>query len=104
MKLDIPNEDGVSIRETLTSLFKAHGIRDERLDSEPELNFVEAQYFSWFWDLNAARQGTGFGASPISWLEMEAWSRMTCIPFKPWEFSLFRVLDNVYLKALNDAV
>lgn len=45
----------------------------------------------------ANRRGSnGFGANPISWAEIEAFSRLTRTHLTPWEVEIIETLDNLY--------
>lgn len=55
----------------------------------------------WFCELSAARTGTGFGANPISFSEIEAWAKMTRSKPTPREVLLIRKLDAVSLRFIN---
>lgn len=47
----------------------------------------------WFCDLSSARTGSGFGANPISYVEIAAWARLTGNDPTPWEVSVLRRMD-----------
>ena len=49
-----------------------------------------------FRDLSATRGGTGYGPLPISFAEIEAWSRLGGT-LEPWEIDLIRELDRVWM-------
>lgn len=49
-----------------------------------------------FLEMSIARGGTGYGALPISFLEIEAWSRLRGA-LEPWEVDLIRKLDRVWM-------
>lgn len=50
----------------------------------------------------AARRGSnGFGPNPITWLEMDAFSRLTGIRLAPWEIEVVELLDEMHRRYLN---
>ena len=49
--------------------------------------------WDWFCELDAARAGNGFGSNPITFVDLEAWSRLTGRRFRPWEVDVIRSLD-----------
>lgn len=49
--------------------------------------------------LHAARTGNGMGPNPITYGELDAYSRMTGAAFDPWEVRAIRALDDAYLAA-----
>lgn len=52
----------------------------------------------WFFELNSARGSTGFGLSPISYTELQAWARITSTPIEPEEIRLIKALDAEWLR------
>lgn len=42
-------------------------------------------------------EAAGMGAVPVSWGEIDAWCRRTCIRLAPWEARLIRRLSTEYL-------
>jgi len=54
-----------------------------------------------FLDLNAARTSSGFGANPLSYREMESFSRLTGHPLAPWQVDLITAMDHAILAAMN---
>ncbi|KWT70775.1 hypothetical protein APY04_0836 [Hyphomicrobium sulfonivorans] len=47
------------------------------------------------------RKGCGFsGAEPITWPEIDAYTRQTRTSFAPWEIELLEELDGLYLEVL----
>lgn len=54
--------------------------------------------WEWYFELAQSRQQTGFGVSPISWQEMDAWARITGVTLYPWLAMCFRAMDQAWLK------
>lgn len=48
--------------------------------------------WEWFWDLRAAAPD-GFGRSPITYQEIDAWIRCTGLEPRPWEIRAIRAMD-----------
>lgn len=42
-------------------------------------------------------EAAGMGSGPISWLQIDAWSRLTGVTLAPWEARLLRRLSSEYL-------
>jgi hypothetical protein len=42
-------------------------------------------------------EAAGMGVVPISWREIDAWQRQTCVAIEPWEKRLLRRLSAAYL-------
>lgn len=74
------------------------GVLPERLKEAPELPHTLAYVWDWFLDLNSSRQHTMEGEAPISYLEIDAWIRVTRVEVSPWEVALIRRLDKVRFK------
>jgi len=51
-----------------------------------------------FWRLAARRQSTGFGLARISWMEIDAFVRLSGLRLAPWEIELIEEIDDLYLK------
>ena len=43
------------------------------------------------------RRGGGLGASPISWADIDGYSRLTGCNLTPWEVEVIEELDSVFL-------
>ncbi len=51
-----------------------------------------------FLALHRARSSSGFGPNPISWAEIEAYSRLNWLFLDPWEVDTIRSLDEAYME------
>lgn len=67
----------------------------------PEIPADLVYLWRWFLDLNGARQGSGFGPSPISWGELNAYFRLHDIDPAAWELKLLRRLDHLALEVMS---
>jgi len=56
-----------------------------------------AYCLAWFDELSRTRSSNGFGQNPISYAEIDAWSRLTNIELTPLEVSAIMRLDSAYL-------
>jgi hypothetical protein len=99
MALAEKQSDGATLREHLQAV--ARQIRK----MPPELAELTAvrcpvllQYL-WqaFLELSSARGSTGFGPAPLSFLEIESWSRLTHRTLTGWQINVLKQLDSVYL-------
>lgn len=93
--MDWPDKDGVTLRKRLKHVAK-HGIRDERLDDEPEIPDAAVDLWGWFWELDGGRQ-SGMSQNPLLWSEIESWGRQMRARLTPWELSVIRAMDRAYL-------
>lgn len=99
---EIDPETKVSYRETLQGLLDRARTDERRVELEAELAVLplprELDYL-WraFWRLAGRRQSTGFGPARISWMEIDAFVRLSGVRFTPWEIELIEELDDLYL-------
>ena len=56
-----------------------------------------------YYELHAARGSNGFGANPISYSELEAYSRLMRRGLGPWEVKMLRRIDSIFLAASGKA-
>lgn len=89
-------DDGSTIRHHLECEFRQTGIMPEQL-RQPEFPVHLEQVWSYFSELNRARCGNGFGANPLSYVEIAAWNSLTDAQVTPLEVQIIRALDNLYL-------
>lgn len=78
-----------------------------RLEMEEQLAlppFPEAVRYLWkaFWDLRSRRGGNGFGPSPLSWSDIDAYNRLTGAQFAPWEVQILTAVDDTWLVSFQD--
>lgn len=57
----------------------------------------------WFVELSAARGSNGWGPNPISYLDIEAWSRLTRTIINPAEVRAIIALDQAFLTERAEA-
>lgn len=75
---------------------------DRRAELEQEL-YLPARppaldyLWSIYWRLRRRNGGNGFGVTPISWQEIDAYLRHARIVLAPWEVSIIEDLDDAYL-------
>ena len=53
--------------------------------------------WEWFLELSLARP-VGYGPTPISFSEIEAYSRLMCVEITPWEVEQLRLIDRLAIK------
>jgi len=84
------------LREHLQAAYRQTGRKPADLDGPPcppELAYV----WSWFCQLSNGRT-RGMGASPITWLDFDAWSRVTGVGLTAFERECITALDAEYLR------
>lgn len=67
----------------------------------PQLPLELGYLWGWYCELANARTSNGFGANPITWVDMCAWAAMTGNKPEPWEIRAIMRLDGAFLKAMN---
>lgn len=80
---------------------------DERLNIErrlegPPLPFPLRHIWQWFFELSDARSSGGMGPASISYQDIAAWSRLTGHRPSPWEVSVIRDLDRLWMSIIPD--
>jgi len=68
-----------------------------RLLDGPQLPVDCMHLWFWFLELSAARGSNGFGPNPLSFHDIEAWSRLTNTVIRPNELRALIALDHAYL-------
>ena len=68
----------------------------------PKLPPEVVHIWNTFVQLAAARGGSGFGPQPISYTEIEAFSRVMDMPLAPWEVAAIRALDDAYFEVKSE--
>jgi len=53
--------------------------------------------WAFFLELNQARSGSGFGANPISYTEILAWSQLTERNLSAFEVSAIKAVDRLFM-------
>lgn len=95
-------EDGATRRAHIEAAV-ASGMDPAELDvpaCPPEMLYL----LGWFLEVSAGRGGNGWGGyNPLSWGEIEAWSRLTGRNLQPFEVGALRQLDGIFLRTLNKA-
>jgi hypothetical protein len=56
-----------------------------------------AYLWSAFLRLHCRRGSNGFGASPLSWSEIDAFCRLSGVRLAPWEVEIVEALDDAYM-------
>ena len=92
--------NGVPYRAHLEHLEKITGERDPELDVPP---FPEPLRRLWdkFLSLHEGRTYGINGANPITYLDMDAWMRVTRNSLAPWEVTSIMKIDKAWIKVIN---
>jgi hypothetical protein len=99
-ELDKSLGDGSTLRETLLFQQRMYGFTDPRLKEKP-LSYIAIPLWNTFWTLHNTRQATQFGFQPITYLEIDAYSRLMQAEFEPYEVEILKKMDMAFLQKLN---
>ena len=87
---------GVTRRDELKQVEKQTRKSQPELDKCQEIPDCVQYLWRWFWEINDSRTSNGFGFNPISYLEIEAWDRLTMKWVSPWETETIKKMDTVF--------
>jgi hypothetical protein len=92
-----PDEDGVPLIEHLRSAERQTGRTPEALLAAPPCPVGCEELWHIFGQLHGCRGSTGFGPARISYLDLDAYQRVTGTKLVPWEVEAIRRADRAYL-------
>lgn len=106
-------EDGTNEADNLVRALenlqgrKGSAIEAKRAEFEAKLflpDLPEEYTFAWnaFHELNGSRGSNGFGVNPITYLEIDAYVRLTGKVLLPYEINAINVIDACFLKAQDN--
>ena len=75
---------------------KTTGKRPAELDGPDCPAEMEYLWYD-FMMLSRGRTSNGFGANPLTWMDLLAWRQLTATPVNPWEMDTLVALDNAWL-------
>lgn len=66
--------------------------------------FPEALRYLWtaFVRIRRRNAGKGFGATPVTWADLDAYSRLSGMRLLPWEIEIIEQLDDALLASLRE--
>lgn len=88
--------DGATVREHLQALERQSGFTPDQLKGAEFPEFFRSVW-SYFLELCSARTSNGFGANPITFLDIKTWAELTQTPISPNEVRIIKQLDSIYL-------
>lgn len=101
LRLGRKQKDGATLRQHLMMAYHSSGVMPGELRDAPELPQNARHVWMWFMELNRARPSSGFGASAISFMEIESWARLTHTLIEPWEIRALCLLDETFLNEMR---
>jgi hypothetical protein len=66
--------------------------------------FPEAMRYLWraFIRIRRRNAGNGFGATPVTWADLDAYSRLSGLRLLPWEIEIIELLDDALLASYRE--
>lgn len=91
--------DGATLRDHLEAARRMRGAPPGMLVELTAVPCPAPLRYLWqaFLELSDARGSAGFGPAPLSWQEIEAWSRLKRRPLSAWQVDVFKRLDRLFL-------
>lgn len=89
---------GASIAEHYEAVARSRGLKKP---VAPPLPPEVRHLWQTFLELHRTRPA-GFGVSPISFTELDAWQRLKRWPLEPWEVEAIRKLDDIWIESQVD--
>lgn len=94
-----PGPDGTPRRAHLESAARSgNAVAQAELDALPAVPEAGDYLWEWFLELHLARASSGFGANPIGYADISAWSELTRRQLRPWEVLAIRAIDAVFME------
>jgi len=90
-------QGGVKLRDHYEQYEKSTGKTPEELEDD-FLSYDLLYIWNWFLELHSTRTNNGFGASPISYLEIGSWVMLNEIFINGFEVKAIKEIDRVYLE------
>lgn len=87
------------MRDHLLSAWEQSGKKPLELFTPPLPTNI-AYLWEYFIQLHNRRINYGFGQSPLSYLEIDAWSRLTKTKLDQWELKAIIEIDNAFIASI----
>ncbi len=92
-----PQEDGSPLIAHLEAAWRQSGVKPETLAEAPLLPPACEGLWRGFLELHACRCSGGMGPSRITYMDIDAYQRVTGMKFDPWELEAIRQTDAAIL-------
>lgn len=90
-----PKGSNVTLRDHLQQVYKQTGVKPAQLAEQPEKPEELEYLYNWFLEL------VDYSA-PLTYQEIESWSRLTCVDLKAWETQVLKNLERIYRNSSNE--
>lgn len=101
--LDALQSDGSSLRQHADAIRTRTGSIPEEFESLP-LPPIFSHVWSWFIELSRTRSSSGFGANPLNYNEIFAWSQLTGVVPSNIEVTAIMALDLVFMSVQAEEI
>ena len=98
IRLGKQQDDGATLRDHLTSLWRQTGVKPQALEDAPALSPLVAHLWAWFVDLNGEREQSEMSVNRITSGALRDWCWATGNRPELWERTALRMLDRLWLK------
>ena len=99
LRMGAEQSTGGSLRSHLETVWQQTGVKPAELE-ECECPDAARHIWGWFIELSRSRGSSGMGGpSPISYMEITAWSHLTKSEPTPFEISCIMGLDSIWLNS-----
>ena len=96
-ELSQPQEDGTPLLAHLQAYSERAGKLHPMLAAAPALPRGCDQLWRDFLELHGSRGSTGFGAARITFVDLDAWQRVSRVRLSTWEVACIRKADDLWL-------
>jgi hypothetical protein len=100
--LDEPEDDGSPLLDHLLSIERQTGERPQILIDAPPLPATCEDLWRTFSELHSCRGSNGFGPNRISYVDIDAFQRVSGVKLSAWERDAIRRADAAYMKRQAD--
>jgi hypothetical protein len=90
-----PKKGCKTLRQQYEEVERTLGFTPPELVGLPELPECAAHVWIWFFQLSN-RRTMGMAMNPITWPDIDAWSRLTGIKPRQWELDALTGIDDAY--------
>jgi hypothetical protein len=95
--LNEPEEDGAPLLDHLLAIERQTGKRPQILLDAPRLPDGCEEVWRIFNELHSCRGNYGFGPCKISFVDLDAWQRVTGVRLLGWEVDAIRRADKAFI-------
>lgn len=90
-----PKGSNSSLRSHLEQVYKQTGVKPKQLAEQPEKPEELEYLYNWFLELVRFHV-------PLTYAELESWSRLTKVDLKSWETHVLINLEQIYRNSINE--